>query len=131
MQGREARRMAPHLPAIRILHPGDEGALERFLLPRLETSMFLMSNLRAAGLRDTGQRYEGTYAAAFDDDAIVGVVAHFWNQNLILQAPAQIHALWRAAVAASRRPIKGLVGPAAQVRAVKESLGVEANQIQL
>ena len=109
--------MAPHLPAIRILHPGDEGALERFLLPRLETSMFLMSNLRAAGLRDTGQRYEGTYAAAFDDDAIVGVVAHFWNQNLILQPPAQIHTLWRAAVAAPVRPVKGCAGDAGQVRA--------------
>jgi predicted GNAT family acetyltransferase len=78
-------------PAIRILKPGDEAALEAFLLPQVETSMFLIGNQRLAGLADNGARYQGTHAASFLDDRITGVVAHYWNQNLVLQvAPADL-----------------------------------------
>ena len=119
------------MPEIRILQPGDEAALEAFLLPRVESSMFLIGNRRSAGLVDHGRPYEGTYAAAFEDETIVGVVAHYWNQNLVFQAPAHLDALWRAAVVASKRPVKGLIGPSEQVRAVKEALDVDDSRIQL
>jgi ribosomal protein S18 acetylase RimI-like enzyme len=118
-------------PTIRIIQSGDEAALEAFLLPRVETSMFLIGNMRAVGLVDNGQRYEGTYAAAFEDDKIVGVVAHYWNQNLIFQAPVHLDALWRAAVKASKRPIKGLIGPDDQVGLAKELLNIEEANIQV
>ncbi len=109
-------------PLIRILQPGDEAALEAFLLPRMATSMFLLGNMRASGLTYSGQPYTGTYAAAFENGAIVGVVAHYWNGVLLLQAPMHWGALWRAAVQASQRFIEGLIGPGDQVRAVKASL---------
>jgi uncharacterized protein len=118
-------------PTIRILQPGDEAALEAFLLPRLESSMFLLSNLRSAGIVDTGQPYAGTYAAAFDDGAIIGVAAHYWNQNLIFQAPVLVDALWRAAVTASGRPIRGLIGPGEQVWVVKTALRIDVSHIQI
>ena len=87
---------------IRVLEPGDEPALEAFLLPRMESSMFLLGNMRAAGLADGGQVLQGTYAAAFEGDEIAGVVVHCWNANLILQAPpAHLEALSRAAMEAS------------------------------
>ncbi|MEZ4613991.1 MAG: hypothetical protein R2867_00555 [Caldilineaceae bacterium] len=54
------------MPTIRQLHPGDETTLERFLLAHLDSSMFLLSNLRNAGLADTGERYSGSYVAAFE-----------------------------------------------------------------
>src|SRR5688500_12941088 len=44
---------------VRVLGPGDEAAIEAFLLPRIETSMFLLSNLDAAGIVDRGQTYGG------------------------------------------------------------------------
>ena len=106
---------------IRVLRSGDESALEAFLLPRIETSMFLLGNMRAAGLEDGGEHLQGTYAAAFDGDQIVGVVAHYWNDNLILQAPVKIDALCHAAIEASGRKLMGLLGPAAQVQTVKEA----------
>ena len=118
-------------PTIRIIQSGDEAALEAFLLPRVETSMFLIGNMRAVGLVDNGQRYEGTYAAAFEDDKIVGVAAHYWNQNLIFQAPLHLNALWRAAVKASKRPIKGLLGPDEQVSLAKKALNIDEANIQL
>ena len=120
-----------HTPDIRILRAGDESLLEAFLLPRLETSMFLVSNLRAAGLDDRGGRFEGTYAAALDGDRLLGVVAHYWNQYLIVQAPVHMSALARAAIAASRRPVRGLIGPLEQVELLAAAFGVVPEQAQV
>ena len=89
------------LPQIHLLRPGDEDALEAFLLPRVDSSMFLIGNMRSSGLLDRGQPYAGTYAAAFENDRIVGVVARYWNGNLIFQAPVHLNALWQAAAQAS------------------------------
>ncbi len=47
----------------RILQPGDEAVLESFLLPQLESSMFLLSNMRQSGLIDGDERAHGVYAA--------------------------------------------------------------------
>jgi predicted GNAT family acetyltransferase len=118
-------------PTISILRPGDEAALEAFLLPRVETSMFLIGNTRAAGLADHGERYQGTYAAAFESGEITAVVAHYWNQNLTLQAPVHLEELWEAAVQGSGRPVKGLIGPSDQVDAVKEAFHLDDSIIQM
>ncbi len=118
-------------PMIKILQPGDEAMLERFLLPRVDASMFLISNIRTAGLLDEGGRYQGTYAAAFDGDQIIGVVAHSWNQNLIFQAPIHAESLWRAAVDASQRPVKGVIGPGDQVNSIINSMPIEDANIQM
>ena len=110
-------------PTIRIAHPDDQPALEAFLQQRLQTSLFLLSNMRQAGLVDTGQRFEGTYAAAFEGEAIAGVVALFWNGSLIYQAPNHLSALQEAVRIAIARPIKTLLGPADQVAAGLDALG--------
>ena len=116
---------------IRVLQPGDEAAVEAFLLPRIETSMFLLGNMRAAGLVDRGEHLHGTYAAAFEGGEMVAVVAHYWNDNLIVQAPVRIGALCRAAVEASGRGIDGVIGPAAQVQEARDALDLSRDAIQL
>jgi RimJ/RimL family protein N-acetyltransferase len=119
------------MPEIRVLQPGDEAALEAFLLPIVESSMFLLGNMRNAGLLDDGRRYSGSYAAAFAGQEIAGVVAHYWNGNLVLQAPTRVDLLWRAAVTASKRSVRGVIGPGHQVRIVKQALGADLADIQL
>lgn len=116
---------------IRKLQPGDEPALETFLQERLSASMFLLGNLRAAGLVDNGQRYAGAYVAAFEGEAITGVAGHFWNERLVLQAPAHLDTLWQAAVLASGRRILGLAGPANQVARVLDALRPEPANLQV
>lgn len=113
------------MPEIRILQPGDEAALEAFLLPRVESSMFLIGNMRAAGLDDRGQRYGGTYAAAFEGPDIVAAAALFWNGNLVTQAPIHLEAVWRAALQGAGRPLCGLLGPNDQVSAVGAALRLD------
>jgi RimJ/RimL family protein N-acetyltransferase len=116
---------------IRILVPSDQAALEAFLLPRVESSMFLIGNMRAAGLVDGGQVYQGTYAAAFEGQEIVAVVAHFWNGMLIFQAPAHLDALWRVATRISGRRIRGWIGPGEQVAVAAESFGLRDRAVQM
>ena len=79
--------------------------------------------MRQAGLVDTGQRFEGTYAAAFEGEAVAGVVALFWNGSLIYQAPNYLPALQEAVRIATDRPIKTMLGPADQVAAGLDALG--------
>jgi ribosomal protein S18 acetylase RimI-like enzyme len=120
-----------NMPEIRLLQPGDEAALEAFLRPHVESSMFLIGNMRSAGLVDHGQPYQGTYAAAFDGGQIVGVVAHYWNRVLVFQSPDHLDALWRKAVAVSKRPVEGLIGPDDQVGAVMAKLDIKRSSVQV
>jgi GNAT superfamily N-acetyltransferase len=116
----------------RILQPGDEAALESFLLPQLESSMFLLSNMRQSGLIDGDDRAHGAYAGAFEGDQLAGVVAHFWNGNIIPQSPPQhLDVLWRLAVEQSGRPLKGMVGPGEQCFAILDAMNVSPDVIHL
>jgi GNAT superfamily N-acetyltransferase len=115
----------------RILRPGDEAALKAFLAPRLDSSLFLYSNLLAAGLQDTGDRYTGTYAAAFEGQQIVAVAGHFWNQTVVLQAPVQLPALISLAQQESGRPLRRLVGPDEQVVEAIAYLGLTPAELHM
>ncbi len=100
---------------VRRLGPDDRALLDAFLLRHADTSLFLRSNLRAAGILDEGQPFQATYVGAFDAGALVGVVAHCWNGNMILQAPRCLQETARAGIALSGRPLHGVLGPWEQV----------------
>ncbi|MEH2111235.1 GNAT family N-acetyltransferase [Nostoc sp.] len=119
------------MPTFRTLQPGDEVLLEAFLLQHTDTSMFLRSNWRAAGLLDQGARFQGTYIAAYIDETIVAVAAHFWNGMVIVQAPVYLSEVVQAVVTQSGRVISGISGPAAQVEATKSILGLSKRPTQL
>jgi predicted GNAT family acetyltransferase len=80
--------------------------------------MFLLSNLRAAGLKEGTERGQGTWVGAFDGGALVAVACHGWNGVVLLQAPARSAELVGEALRLSGRALKGLIGPLEQVRAV-------------
>ncbi len=113
---------------LRLLRPGDEAALDTFLARHADTSMFLRSNARSAGLTDRGQPMQGTYVAAQDGERIRGVAAHCWNGMVLVQAPdpADAAAVAREAVRHSRRTVTGFSGPWSQVVAAREALGLGA-----
>lgn len=113
------------MTAIRQLAPGDEAAVVPFLEAHADSSMFLRSNLAAAGLADGADAYQGRWVAAFFGEAIVGVVAHFWNGMLAIQAPMATEALAACVEALTpRRDIVGLTGPFEQTMRVREALGL-------
>jgi len=112
------------MPDLRTLQPGDEAALDAFLARHAESSMFLRSNARAAGLVDRGEPLQATYVAAVEGGAIVAVVAHCWNGMVLVQAPARVEAVTREAVRRSGRALAGLSGPWHQVVDAREALGL-------
>jgi len=116
------------VPELRLLRPGDEAALDTFLARHADTSMFLRSNARSAGLNDRGQPMQATYVAVLDGERIRGVAAHCWNGMVLVQAPdaADAPAVAREAVRRSRRTVTGFSGPWSQVVAAREALGLGA-----
>jgi len=110
----------------RVLDQSDYPALEAFLLQRRDTSMFLRSNALAAGLVFDGQRLQATYVGGFRGGHLVGVAALCWNGMLLLQAPEQLEDIIERVTIDSPTPVRGLSGPAAQVRAARSALGLDA-----
>jgi ribosomal protein S18 acetylase RimI-like enzyme len=109
---------------IRQLVPGDEAALETFLVQHQETSMFLRANVRAAGLVDRGEVRQGTYFAVFEGAAIVAVAAHAWNGSVLVQASRYATEVTRAALTATGREVAVISGPHAHVQTVLTGLGL-------
>lgn len=112
-------------PTIRLLGPDDLPALERFFARHPHTTLFFQGNLLAAGFVDHGEAMQGTYAGAFENGDLVAVAACFWQGNLALECPRHLEPVARLALARSGRPLRGLLGPDAQVAAARRALGVE------
>jgi RimJ/RimL family protein N-acetyltransferase len=111
---------------------GDHAMLEAFLRERLTSSMILLSHTRSAGLRDRGERSQGTYLGAFQGAELIGVVGHLWNGSAVLQVPAERAApLCELAIRVSGRPLTGLLGPSEQVAAALSGLGIAPAQRRL
>lgn len=107
---------------IRILGPGDEAALDAFLATYPDVSLFARSGLRQGGIVDRGEYDQATYAVAMEDGRIVAMACHFWNGNLHLVAPVRLLEVARAAIAASGRDLRALIGPWDQVEAAEAAL---------
>ncbi len=109
---------------IRLLTQRDAEALETFLVQHRDSSMFLRSNARRAGLDYAGEAFQAHYVAAFHGHEIVAVVAHAWSGMLLVQAPEQVEELARACVAANARKVSAFSGPLMQVRRARAALGL-------
>jgi GNAT superfamily N-acetyltransferase len=115
----------------RLLGANDAALLEAFLAEHRDSSMFLRSNARRAGLDDHGQQLQATYVGAFRAGALVGVAAHCWNGMLLVQAPDGLAEAACAAVRLSRRGVSGLSGPLGQVQAARLALGLDQVPAQI
>lgn len=111
--------------ALRVLAPGDEAVLESLLARHPDSSMFLRSNVMAAGLEDRGRRQQGTYVGAFDRGTLVAVAAHCWNGTMLVQAPVHADTVALEAARRSGRAVHGLLGPWEQVVAARHALGLD------
>jgi uncharacterized protein len=109
----------------RLLDASDAAELEVFLAAHRDSSMFLRSNARKAGLVFLGERFQATYVAGYRDGRMVGVVAHSWRGMLLLQAPDEVEEIARACVEQSGRVVTGFAGPLEQARRARRALGLE------
>jgi hypothetical protein len=70
--------------------------VDRFLLPRAENSLMLISNSRTEGLEDHGKIFQGMYAAYRNWEEITGAVAHYRDSMVVFQAPENAAGLFHA-----------------------------------
>jgi transcriptional antiterminator len=72
---------------IRLLRSQDTQVLEEYLAPHKAESMFLCSNLKAAGVEYGGSDFEGEYFGYFDtNDQLQVVIVHYWNGNIMMHS---------------------------------------------
>jgi uncharacterized protein len=117
----------------RILREQDRPELEAFLLKHSDGSMILRGNLHVAGVVDEGKRFQGPYAGAFDDAGeLRAVAAHYRIGNVLAAADTEpaLDVAVRATVAASQRPVKGIIGLRALVWRIRGLLGMDAAPVQ-
>jgi RimJ/RimL family protein N-acetyltransferase len=121
--------------AIRRLVSGEEAVAEAYLATVPERTLFLRSNLARAGLVGDGRPFSGVYAGAFHDGgdggggsggALVGVAAHFWNDNIVVAPGPHAEALALHAVALTGKRVGGILGPHVEVTRVRSALGLDA-----
>lgn len=117
------------MTTIRKLGPEDRKALEAFLDRYRASSMFLRSNLHLSGLEEGQGRYHGLYVGAFAGDALTDVAAHYWNNNIILQAPNLPVEVATAVAQMSGQVVNGVIGPWAQVKAAEPELDLDRSRL--
>ena len=105
----------------------DLQELESFFVEYAETSMFQRSNLRAGGVVDRGDVYQGTYVGERDaEGSLCGVAVHYWTGGVMVQAPdGPSVALLECLREACDRPVRALLGPFEQVVRARAVLGLE------
>ena len=117
------------MTTLRRLMPSDRPALEAFLDQHRASSMFLRANLFYGGIKDGPDRFQGVYIGAFKNGDLTDVAAHYWNNNIILQAPTMPVALSHSVVQESGRPVNGVMGPWAQVQVAEPKLDLDRSRI--
>lgn len=91
----------------------------------------MLANLCDSGLGYDGKPFEGIYAGAFAGDELTGIAAHYWNGNLILQAPHHASELATATLRYSARWLEGILGPWPQVCAARDALAVQGRPTRM
>ena len=114
---------------------GKERELESFLSRYPETSMFLRSNLRHSGIEyKSDTPYQGEYFVHYNSiGEIQGVLAHYWNGNIMMQYP-QLTALKNLVhyfKSHCTRPICGISGDERQAKIVIDLLELNPSSFAL
>ena len=106
----------------------DECKLEVFLSCYPESSMFLRSNLRNSGIEYKNDTpYYGEYFAYCNSlGNIQGIIAHYWNGNIMVQCPdtTALKQLYHYFEAHCSRPICGVLGDELQAKIVIDLLDI-------
>ena len=117
------------MPDLRRLTPDDRPPVDAFLEHHSASSMFLRANLYYSGIEDGPDRFHGLYFGAFTGDVLTDVGAHYWNNNIILQAPTVPVELSQALAKDSGRPVGGVIGPWDQVKAAEPELDLDRSRL--
>lgn len=117
---------------MRLAGPRDAAALDRFLTPYTETSMFLRSNLAASGTQDRKGPFGTRFFLWEECGAIAGVFGLTNRGYLMVQAPDVPMAAYRSfADAIAGGTVVGITGDTPQAKRVFDALGLAQHATSL
>jgi predicted GNAT family N-acyltransferase len=124
---------------VRLLNNNDIKKLEQYLLPNQAESMYMCSNMKSAGLEYNGNDFEGHYFGFFTKSAdnqeenIVGVLAHYWNNNVMIHTSNLdiLDSIIEYFKKHIKNPIASFQGPNAQVEYIIKALNLEQASFDL
>ncbi|MEL6960403.1 MAG: hypothetical protein AAGL89_15775, partial [Pseudomonadota bacterium] len=105
--------------AWRVVTPDDVPTVEAFLQEHIETSVFLIANLRRFGPSGGPHPYAMRYWCR--GNPIDGVIAQSTAGMVMAQCPG--HDAWRPALACLEAPVTGLIGDGFQIHALRDAAG--------
>lgn len=116
-------------------HEIDQKKLETFLQKHIETSLFLLSNVRLGGFDYKGQAHEAEYYTLQDEEGqIQSIISHNWEDILLIQMPCFseefVNQVYRK-IKQKGRVIKGVFGELTQVSQFINMLEIEPSQFRL
>ena len=124
---------------IRKLTKNDEAQAVSFLKSHVETSLFLLSDIELGGFDYQGRLYQAEFWASFNAQGeITNIVAHCWNNMVLLQTPEveTARALHTHFKQVTTRPVGGFMGLKAHVeQAIRETglgdkpLSMDGNEV--
>ncbi|HAT8742754.1 TPA: GNAT family N-acetyltransferase [Legionella pneumophila] len=107
--------------------------LSSYLNHYQETTMFIRNNLYHSGITYQDAPFHGDYYGSFKNNKLNGVLAHYWNGNVMMQAEtlSELSALVEVFESKRTRPVAGILGEDNQANFVIEKLGIQSSQFAL
>ncbi|KTD37356.1 GNAT family acetyltransferase [Legionella moravica] len=101
--------------------------LSSYLNHYQETTMFIRNNLYHSGISFQNTPFHGDYYGSFENNKINGVLAHYWNGNVMMQTEhfSALSALVEEFELKRTRPIAGILGEDTQADFVIDKLKLE------
>ncbi|MCW8410138.1 N-acetyltransferase [Legionella sp. PATHC035] len=103
--------------------------LSSYLNHYQETTMFIRNNLYHSGIAYHDAPFHGEYYGSFENNQLNGVLAHYWNGNVMMQADnfSALSALVDEFELKRTRPIAGILGEDSQANFVIDKLNIESS----
>lgn len=103
--------------------------LSSYLNHYQETTMFIRNNLYHSGITYQDAPFHGEYYGSFENNKINGVLAHYWNGNVMMQSEnfSVLSALVEEFELKRTRPIAGILGEDSQANFVIDKLSLESS----
>ncbi|WP_244940953.1 GNAT family N-acetyltransferase [Legionella sainthelensi] len=113
---------------IKKLNESHIDELSAYLNNYQETTMFIRNNLYYSGITYQDTPFHGEYYGSFKNHHLNGVLVHYWNGNIMMQAEnfSILSALVDAFKLDRSRPIAGILGEDSQARFVIDKLNLQS-----
>lgn len=103
--------------------------LSSYLNHYQETTMFIRNNLYHSGITYQDAPFHGEYYGSFTNNQLNGILTHYWNGNVMMQAEnfTALSALVEEFKLKRTRPIAGILGEDSQANFVIDKLDLQSS----